>query len=73
VALATIQDGRSLSTLKLMLAGVKPSACSDSIGLSGGGTRAGGNMPAVPSIRTFSMRPANNVRSVSVNHSSLRK
>src|SRR5947199_366268 len=28
-----------------MLEGVKPSACSDSVGLSGGGTRAGGNMP----------------------------
>jgi hypothetical protein len=71
VALACIQDSRSLTSLKLMLAGVKPSACSDNAGLSGGGMSAGGNMPAVPSTRTFSMRPASSERSVSVNHSSL--
>jgi hypothetical protein len=57
--------------LKLMLEGVKPSACSDSVGLSGGGTSAVGNMPAVPSTRTFSTRAAHRARSVSVNHSSL--
>ena len=30
-----------------------------------------GKMPAVPSRRTFSMRPASNVRRLSVSHSSL--
>jgi hypothetical protein len=40
VALATIHEGKSLSTLKLMLLGMKPSDCSSSSGLSGGGSRA---------------------------------
>jgi hypothetical protein len=70
-ALATIHDGRSLTTLKLMLLGVKPTDCSDSNGSSGGGTKVGGKMPEVPSRRTVSMRPASSVRSVSVSHSSL--
>ena len=66
VRLATIHDGRSLITLKLMLLGVKPSDCSSSSGSSGGGSKFAGKMPAVPSRRTVSMRPANCVRSVSV-------
>ena len=73
VALATIQDGRSSIMLKAMLAGLKPSDCSASVGLSGGGTSAAGNRPAVPSRRTVSMRPANSVRSVPVSQNSLKK
>ena len=73
VALATIHEGRSLSTLKLMLLGMKPSDCGTRSGLSGGGTRVDGKMPAVPSRRTVSMRPANSVRSVSVSQNSLKK
>ena len=69
VALATIHEGRSLTTLKLMLLGVKPSDCSASVGSSGGGRNVGGKMPEVPSRRTVSMRPASKVRSVSVSHS----
>ena len=71
VALATIHEGRSFTTLKLMLLGMKPSDCSSRSGLSGGGTSADGKMPAVPSRRTVSMRPASSVRSVSFSQNSL--
>ena len=37
-----------------------------SLGSSGGGTRAAGKMPYVPSSRSSSMRPASSVRQVSV-------
>ena len=73
VALATMSDGRSLSRLKLMLLGVKPSEAGEMPGISGGGTSAAGNMPYVPSTRSSSMRPASSVRQVSVRRSVLKK
>ena len=59
--------------LKLMLLGTKPSVLGNNCGASGGGTSAAGKMPAVPSRRTLSMRPANRVRSELVSQSSLKK